>query len=426
MIVRHDLAVFIDNEAGADAFLRKDLEEEIALINDAGDVDRGQAVGLVDIDIVLLVGAKSGAMRGHRIRPEPSARRDRLHQPPHGPVPVLGNDPEARYKQQSENERSWSHDASLLKILINNFCLTQRVFFRAAGVDHIIGEFFFLLQWHLAFQAREYTGFRRARPVHRAFDLLLARDNSPLLFYRLLCTRPIRSESPPRKPRRHAGCAAPISSNCRDARALHCGMHDGVQFFQLRRIGEERQLGEQSRRRRDPCRKRRQRRHAPRRQAASPHARRSSASMTWQPSLAKRGCDKALAARHPAGQSDLQHQTRYAARRIQWYCSSAWRSSVGPRRLERACRRMQRAPCRPDARLPPAGFRGGRNRPAAKDRKCVPPPLAIRLYSCRHRSTTAPGLMKSAVTIAAARSPPPEYRRSGIPRPDRAYANGRS
>ena len=53
---------------------REDLEEEIALIDDAGDVDGGETVRLVDIDVVLLVGEEAGAARGDRIRPEVRAR----------------------------------------------------------------------------------------------------------------------------------------------------------------------------------------------------------------------------------------------------------------------------------------------------------------------------------------------------------------
>ncbi len=58
VIIGHDLAVFVDDEAGTNAFLREHLKEEIPLVDNAGDVDRGEAVGLVDIDVVLLVRAK--------------------------------------------------------------------------------------------------------------------------------------------------------------------------------------------------------------------------------------------------------------------------------------------------------------------------------------------------------------------------------
>ncbi len=117
VIVSQDLAVRVDNEAGPDALLRKHLEEEIALIHDTRDIHRSEAIDLIDIDIVLLVRAESGAVSGHGFGPELSVRRDRLNQLFQRPVPALGNEPEAADDKQGENERPWFHEASLLRSL---------------------------------------------------------------------------------------------------------------------------------------------------------------------------------------------------------------------------------------------------------------------------------------------------------------------
>ena len=176
----------------SDAFLRKNLEEEIALVDDAGDVYGGQSIGLVDIDVVLFVRRRS---RSRARSPGPtraSAREIGRTNCFRVQCPCSSDEPEPRHEQQSKNERSWSHVASLLRSSIYNFSLTQCFFFCAAGIDRVIGELLFLLHWHLAFQTRQDPGLGSTRPVHRAYDLLFARHNSPLLFYRPLCTRPIR------------------------------------------------------------------------------------------------------------------------------------------------------------------------------------------------------------------------------------------
>ena len=48
VIIGHDVAIGVNNKPGTNAFLRKNLKEEIALVNDAGDINRSGAVGLVD------------------------------------------------------------------------------------------------------------------------------------------------------------------------------------------------------------------------------------------------------------------------------------------------------------------------------------------------------------------------------------------
>ena len=80
VVVGDDLALIIDEKAGAGAFLGVDLEEEIALINHRGDVDGRQAVGLVDVDIVLFVGFKTGTVRGDWFRPQATAGGERAHE----------------------------------------------------------------------------------------------------------------------------------------------------------------------------------------------------------------------------------------------------------------------------------------------------------------------------------------------------------
>ena len=115
MLVRHDLAVFIDDEARPHALRGKHPEKEIALVDHARNVHGGRVAVLVDIDIVLLVRAKAArAMRRDGIAPQLTVRGNRPQKALHVPVAVRGNQPEAPHQEQSHDECAWSHKASFL------------------------------------------------------------------------------------------------------------------------------------------------------------------------------------------------------------------------------------------------------------------------------------------------------------------------
>src|SRR6202012_3446117 len=115
VVVREDLAALVDNETRSYAFLGEDLEKHIALVDDTCDIYRRQMVGFLDVDVVLSVRRKTRTVGDNRVRPKSPAARQRSNQLLETPVPPRSHEPETRNQQQGENERSWSHDANLLK-----------------------------------------------------------------------------------------------------------------------------------------------------------------------------------------------------------------------------------------------------------------------------------------------------------------------
>ena len=109
VVVGQDLAFAADQKPGALIFGRVNLQENGAPINRARDVDRGQVCRLVDVDIVQLIGAQSGA--ASHIGPGPIATglRNRLDNPALAPIGLRCNKEEAAYQERGDVQNTVFH-----------------------------------------------------------------------------------------------------------------------------------------------------------------------------------------------------------------------------------------------------------------------------------------------------------------------------
>ncbi len=102
--VRQDLAVLTDQESRTLVLGRINLEKNGAPVDGAGDVYRGEVRALVDLDVVILIGAQAGAVRDRRPGPKCEAlaagRKMRRW-----PQSVLVGDEKKSAHQQSGDEQ---------------------------------------------------------------------------------------------------------------------------------------------------------------------------------------------------------------------------------------------------------------------------------------------------------------------------------
>jgi len=117
--IGEDLAIGVDQETRSQFLLGNQVEENGSLVDGAGDVDHAVLGGLIDVDVVLLIGAQAGGASGGGAAPQGrvgnGAAQGRV-----GPGGVVHK---SAHQQDGQKQSSKSH--GLLSLLKDSY--TARV-----------------------------------------------------------------------------------------------------------------------------------------------------------------------------------------------------------------------------------------------------------------------------------------------------------